>query len=66
MSLKPRIRSTAYRDGWQGGRYEEPCCFTHNHRLASLRAPCDRLEYFRGHRAGRETRLGDDHHLDAP
>jgi hypothetical protein len=63
MSRKPRTHSTAYRCGWRDGRYEEPCCFTDNHRLASLKATSDRLDYYRGHRAGRETRLRDDGHL---
>ena len=66
MSPKPRICGTVYRDGWQEGRYEVPCCFTDNHRLASLKAHSDRLEYYRGHRAGRETRLRDDHLLEVP
>jgi hypothetical protein len=66
VSPEPRTRSTAYRDGWQDGRYEEPCCFTDNHRLASLKAPSDRLEYYRGHRAGHETRLRDDRLLETP
>ena len=57
MSSKSRSYSKAYGYGWQDGRYGEPCCFTVNHRLASLTAPSDRLDYYRGHREGRETRL---------
>ena len=60
MSRRPRTRSRAFRLGWQDGRYEEPGCFTDNHRLASLTTPSDRLDYYRGHRAGRETRRRDD------
>ena len=63
MSPEPRTRSSAYRDGWQDGCYEEACCFTVNDRLASLKAPSDRLDYYIGHRAGRETCLRDDGHL---
>jgi hypothetical protein len=65
VSPDPRTRSTAYRDGWQDGRYEELRCFTDNDRLASLTSPSDRLDYYRGHRAGRETRLRDDLLLEA-
>ena len=53
--MSPRPHSKAYRDGWQDGRYGEPSCFTDNCRLAGLEAPSDRLEYYRGHRAGRES-----------
>jgi hypothetical protein len=66
VSPRPRTRSTAYRDGWRDNRYEEPRCFTDNHRLASLKAPSDRLAYYIGHRAGRESRLRNDHLLEAP
>jgi hypothetical protein len=65
VSPKPRTHSTAYVYGWQDGRYEEPRCFTDNHRLASLEAPSDRLDYYRGHRAGREARLRDGRLLEA-
>jgi hypothetical protein len=65
VGRKPQTRSRAYRFGWHDGRYEEPRCFTYNDRLASLTAPSDRLEYYRGHRAGRETRVQDDHLLEA-
>jgi hypothetical protein len=59
VGRKPQTRSRAYRYGWLDGRYEEPGYFTDNHRLASLTTPSDRLDYYRGHRAGRETRLRD-------
>jgi hypothetical protein len=52
-------RSTAYRHGWHDGRYTEPCCFTENRRLSRLEAPSDRLDYYRGHREGRESRARD-------
>lgn len=47
----------AYWCGWHDGHYGEPGCFTENHRLAEWDVPSDRLDYYRGHRAGRESRL---------
>jgi hypothetical protein len=51
-----RSRGRAYRQGWHDGRYAEPCCFTDNQRLARLEAPSGRLDYYGGHRDGREAR----------
>jgi hypothetical protein len=65
MSRKSQGHSSAYWYGWKDGRYGEPCCFTDNQRLAGLKAPSDRLDYYRGHRAGYETRLRDDHLREA-
>jgi hypothetical protein len=48
--------SVAYRCGWFDGYYDEPGCFTENQRLAEWEKASDRLNYYRGHRAGRETR----------
>ncbi len=48
--------SRAYRCGWIDGRYGELGCFTENRRLAEWEGVSDRLDYYRGHRAGRETR----------
>jgi NAD(P)-dependent dehydrogenase (short-subunit alcohol dehydrogenase family) len=45
----------AYWCGWLDSRYGEPACFTGNRRLAKWENPSDRLEYYRGHRAGREA-----------
>jgi hypothetical protein len=50
VSPEPRTRSSAYRDGWHDGRYE---------------SSSDRLDHYRGYRAGRETRLRDNHLLEA-
>ncbi len=47
--------SSAYRYGWIDGRYGEPVCFTENRRLAEWEAASDRLDYYRGHRDGRES-----------
>jgi hypothetical protein len=65
MSTEHRNRSTAYRYGWHDGRFGELRCFTDNQRLADLEAPSERLDYYRGHRAGRETRLRDTQLLEA-
>jgi hypothetical protein len=48
--------SVAYRCGWIDGCYGELECFTENRRLAEWQTASDRLDYYRGHRAGRETR----------
>jgi hypothetical protein len=50
--------SSAYRCSWIDGRYGdgEPGSFTENLRLAAWETPSERLEYYRGHRAGRELR----------
>jgi ribosomal protein L37AE/L43A len=47
-------RSQAYWCGWIDGRFAETGCFTENLNLARCSAPSDRLDYYRGHRAGRE------------
>ena len=65
MSQKTQNHSTAYWYGWKDGRYGEPCCFTENRRLAELAVPAERLDYYRGHRAGRETRPPDGYLLEA-
>ena len=52
--------SVAYRCGWFDGYYGELGCFTENHRLAGWEKASDRLNYYRGHRAGRETRRRSD------
>ena len=49
-------RGGPYWCGWLDGRYGATKCFTTNRRLAQWETPSDRLDYYRGHRAGRETR----------
>ena len=49
-------RSVAYWSGWLEGRYGERSCFTENRGLATWDSAEDRLEYYRGHRSGREGR----------
>ena len=52
----PGTRSVAYRSGWLEGRYGERSCFTENRSLAAWDSAEDRLEYYLGHRSGREDR----------
>ncbi len=51
-----KVENKAYWYGWSDGRYGERCSFTENRRLAKLEAPAERLDYYRGHRAGQEAR----------
>jgi len=53
----PEHRSQAYWCGWIDGRFGESGCFTENLNLARYSAPSDRLDYYRGHRAGSEAPL---------
>jgi hypothetical protein len=46
----------AWRAGWADGRFRELSSFVDNPNLAKWAAPSDRLAYYRGHRAGSETR----------
>jgi ribosomal protein L37AE/L43A len=48
--------SEAYRCGWIDGRFGEVGCFTHNPNLARWQEANERLQYYRGHRAGSEAR----------
>lgn len=52
MGTEIESRSTAYR---HDGRYGEHRCFTENRRL----------DYYRGHRTGRESRMRDARLLEA-
>jgi hypothetical protein len=45
-----------YRCGWIDGCYGEFRCFTENRRLAEWEKALDRLDYYGGHRAVRESR----------
>ena len=47
----------AYWSGWLDGRYGDPARFTNNSRLAKWKDSSDRLDYYRGHRAGCEARM---------
>ncbi len=50
-------RSPAYRIGWLDGRFKNIQNMAHNRRLAKLEDALDRLDYYRGHRAGRKACL---------
>jgi hypothetical protein len=52
MNWKSQGYSRAYWAGWNGGRCEEQCRFTENHRLAELKAPAERLDYYKGKSRG--------------
>ncbi len=54
-------RSEAYRCGWLEGCFGEVHSFVHNAELARWQDPHDRLDYYRGHRTGREMRLAREH-----
>src|SRR5215213_2711014 len=57
VSWKSPEHTEAYWSGWLDGRYGDPKKFTHNRRLAKWDGAADRLDYYRGHRAGYEARL---------
>ena len=48
--------SAAYRCGWIDGRHGDLVRFTENRRLAAWERAAERLDYYRGHRAGTEAR----------
>lgn len=52
--------SGAYQAGWMDGYYGEIIRMAHNDRLARWQEGRDRLDYYRGHRAGRKARLDDE------
>jgi hypothetical protein len=55
VAWKADERSEAYRAGWLNGRFGERGSFVDNPNLAKWGNPSDRLDYYRGHRAGREA-----------
>jgi ribosomal protein L37AE/L43A len=50
--------SRAYWSGWIDGRFGESGSFIDNPNLARWESPSCRLDYYRGHRSGREARRG--------
>jgi hypothetical protein len=50
----------AYWSGWVDGRFEERGSFADNPNLARWENPFDRLDYYRGHRAGSSAHLAQD------
>lgn len=55
--LTSEYRGQAYWCGRIDGRFGETECFTENLNLVRHSAPSDRLNYYRGHRAGSQARL---------
>ena len=60
---EPEHHSKAYWTGWLDGRFGGAASFTGNEHLRQWEDTSDRLEYYRGHRAGRQDRRTKD---DAP
>ncbi len=65
ITRRAQNRSKAYHCGWFDGRYGPTEPFTENRRLAEWDAPSGRLDYYRGHRAGREARSRSGDFLEA-
>jgi hypothetical protein len=57
-----RREDSAYRSGWEDGRFGPPETFVSNANLGAWTEYLDRLAYYRGHRDGRRVRqmLGID------
>jgi|SRR5215218_7036354 hypothetical protein len=53
---KPNEHTEAYWAGWVDGRFGKRGSFVDNPNLAKWGNPSDRLDYYRGHRAGSEAR----------
>jgi hypothetical protein len=53
---EPEERGQAWWAGWMDGRFGELSSFVHNPNLARWEEPSERLDYYRGHRAGSEAR----------
>jgi hypothetical protein len=51
-----RREDSAYRSGWEDGRFGPPETFVTNANLGSWTEYLDRLAYYRGHRDGRRVR----------
>jgi len=49
-------RGEAWWAGWLDGHFGKSACFVDTTKLAKCEAPSERLDYYRGHRAGSETR----------
>ena len=51
-----RREDSAYRSGWEDGRFGQVQTFVTNNNLATWTEFPDRLSYYRGHRDGRRIR----------
>jgi ribosomal protein L37AE/L43A len=56
VDWKSGEHAEAYWCGWIDGRYGKPGSLTENRQLAKWQDPSERLDYYRGHRAGGEAR----------
>jgi ribosomal protein L37AE/L43A len=65
VAWKSADRSEAYWAGWLDGRYRDIATITKNPRLSSLDKFHDRLDYYRGHRDGRNARVESGRFLEA-
>jgi ribosomal protein L37AE/L43A len=65
VEWKSSDRSEAYWNGWLDGRYGCTDSFVNNRRLARLQKAADRLDYYKGHRDGREARAKSGRYLKA-
>ncbi|MBA2715209.1 MAG: hypothetical protein H0U55_16875, partial [Rubrobacteraceae bacterium] len=57
VDRKPEEHSKAYWAGWLDGRVGAVGSFADNRNLARFEEASERLDYYRGHRAGREAGL---------
>ncbi|HKH10613.1 MAG TPA: hypothetical protein VKA73_05670 [Rubrobacter sp.] len=57
--------SEAYRQGWLDGRFGGPELLVESRLLARWSTAQDRLDFYRGHRAGHEARVGKDRLIEA-
>jgi ribosomal protein L37AE/L43A len=57
--------SEAYLSGWSDGFFGSAVSFVDNRELARWEDTADRLDYYRGHHAGREARLGSEEPREA-
>jgi ribosomal protein L37AE/L43A len=65
VSWMPPGRSEAYRQGWLDGRFRDPELLLNSRLLARWHDAQDRLDFYRGRRAGQEARVGKDRLIEA-
>ena len=56
-----RRKNSAYRNGWEDGRFGSTRSFQDNSNLAEWTSYQERLSYYRGHREGRRVREMQEH-----
>jgi hypothetical protein len=65
ITKNARNHSRVYWCGWFDGRYGPTGCCTEYRRLTEWDTASSRLDYYRGHRAGREARQHNSDLLEA-